>query len=597
MSSIKAPATPDFKRREPIAAGNTAKVRKLFPGWVPALLAALYLSCILLVDPRGEFPLNDDWSYSRSAFRFAQQNRMQVDEFSAPSLVGQAFYGGLLARVFGAYFIVLRLSTLVMSFGTALLLWMAFRRLNVSPGIAGIAVLAWIVNPVQFCLAFTFMTEVHFLFFIALSVLCFLLFAEREERRYLIACGAAMGYAFLIRQTALLFITAAIITILLVPGKTRLRARLNSAFLLGATSTPFAAGYWFWMQGQGGSTPAASRKFELLRQLTVEQMVGNSLGLLFYLSFMLLPLCAYLIPRLINIWDYGKPTAKAIGLFTWCAIPCFGLWWFHFHYSRLPYLPSSAFHGQMPFLLNVVYNTGLGPLTLDPTYYGPAPTPGYPNLWLAITLVTAGGAFLLGMMATFDTTNAPARSVSPVRRSVLSFALLSFTTIAAFEVVFSHMQEGGLFDRHILIAALPLTLFICLRADHANAPVVLHSPLFGSASSIAVLGLLAWFSVTATHDYLSWNRIRWELGDKVLRQGVDPLIVAGGFEFNGWHNYDTFRARGNIGKIFYWWYDDPVYLITMEPQEGYQVLIWKEYYSWLHRRHLPLYLSKKANIP
>jgi len=596
MNPINAPAAPDFKEQKPAAAANIATARKWLLRWAPAMLAGVYLSCALFVDPRGEFPLNDDWSYSRSAFRFAQENRMQVDEFAAPSLVGQAFYGGLLARVFGAYFIVLRLSTLVMSFGTALLLWIILRRLNVPPGIAGTAVLAWIFNPIQFCLAFTFMTEVHFLFFIVLAALCFLLFAEREERRYLIACGAAMGYAFLIRQTALLFIIAAIVTILLEPGRTKLLERLKSVLLLGATFTPFAAGYWLWIQGQGGSTPASSRKFELLRHMTAEQVVGNALGLLFYLSFMLVPLWVYLIPRLIHMWNHSNPTARTIWLFTWCSIPCFGLWWFHFHYSRSPYLPSGAFHGQMPFLLNVLYDTGLGPLTLDPTYYGPPPTPGYPNLWLAITLVTAVGGFLLGMLATLDSANKLERSISPARRSLRFLALLSFAAIAAFEIVFSHTQEGGLFDRHLLIAAFPLTLFVCLRAGKANTPVGLRSTSFCSASSAAALGLLVCFSITATHDYLAWNRIRWELGDKVLRQGVDPLAIAGGFEFNGWHNYDTFRARGNIGKIFYWWYDDPIYLITMEPQEGYQVLVCKEYYSWLHRRHLPLYLSKKTEI-
>ena len=109
------------------------------------------------------------------------------------------------------------------------------------------------------------------------------------------------------------------------------------------------------------------------------------------------------------------------------------------------------------------------------------------------------------------------------------------------------------------------------------------------------LAVLAWFSVSATHDYMAWNRLRWQLGNDLLGQGVDPLTVSGGFEFNAWHNYDTFRARGNIRKVYYWWYDDLEYLITMEPQERYSVRRRLDYYSWLHRRNMPVYLLQRID--
>src|SRR5262249_2879640 len=105
---------------------------------------------------------------------------------------------------------------------------------------------------------------------------------------------------------------------------------------------------------------------------------------------------------------------------------------------------------------------------------------------------------------------------------------------------------------------------------------------------------LAYFSIAGTHDYLAWNRIRWEMGNELLTRGVDPLNIAGGFEFNAWHNYDTFRARGHVERVFHWWYDKPVYLISMSLEPGYQLLRRTEYRSWLHRRPLALYLLKKS---
>ncbi|MBP1601041.1 MAG: dolichyl-phosphate-mannose-protein mannosyltransferase, partial [Acidobacteria bacterium] len=166
--------------------------------WFPPLLiAAIYIACILLVDPRGAFPLNDDWTYTRSAFRLASGEGLRIDEWSAPSLVGQAMYGGLLTRCFGPSFLVLRVSTLVLSCGIALLLWAMFERLEIPRRLAWAAVLSWILNPIQFWLSFTFMTEVPFLFFAGLGIYFFLLSASSRNRWVVFACGAAFGYAFL----------------------------------------------------------------------------------------------------------------------------------------------------------------------------------------------------------------------------------------------------------------------------------------------------------------------------------------------------------------------------------------------------------------
>jgi hypothetical protein len=109
--------------------------------------------------------------------------------------------------------------------------------------------------------------------------------------------------------------------------------------------------------------------------------------------------------------------------------------------------------------------------------------------------------------------------------------------------------------------------------------------------SIAALVL---FCIAAMHDYMQWNRIRWDMGRNLLSQGVDPLTVAGGFEFNAWHNYNTFVARGNPSSLHRWWYDRRDYVISMSPQEGSEILEKKEYFSWVHRRPIALYLIRDS---
>jgi hypothetical protein len=294
------------------------------------IIIGIYTLSVFLVDPRGEFPLNDDWSYTRSAFFLGTQNRLHVDEWSAMSLIGQTMYGGGLVKIFKPGFLVLRLSTLVLSCGTALLTWALLRRFEVQPSLAWIAILSWIFDPIQFCLAFTFMTEIPFLFFVALGLFLYALSLQSRSPWLLAGWSAVLGYGFLIRQTALLF--AAPLTLALLFERNRIfRERLGRTALAVAVFVPFVTGYYAWLLRNGGATPATRRKFELLRYLTIEQIVGNSLGTLFYLSFLLLPLLIALIPLLCRISRSFRLPTRLASLVLWAGVASFGLWWFHAH--------------------------------------------------------------------------------------------------------------------------------------------------------------------------------------------------------------------------------------------------------------------------
>jgi hypothetical protein len=220
-----------------------------------------------------------------------------------------------------------------------------------------------------------------------------------------------------------------------------------------------------------------------------------------------------------------------------------------------------------------------------------------------VTWLVAAGAVALGLLLTLGFLGRRRRCGRPEQRGMLLFTAMSLLFVILFEITFSHLQEGGLFDRHILTAALPLILLAhLLSTANKNGEGAERLPASAATARLAsriatglLLAAFAYFGITATHDYLAWNRLRWELGNGLLAQKVDPLSVSGGFEFNGWNNYDTFRERGNIGKVYYWWYDRLDYVITMEPQENYHQLKRLEYYSWLHHKKLPIYLLRRDN--
>lgn len=562
------------------------------------LLPLLYVVAAMLVDPRGEFPLNDDWSYTRSAFALARENRLQVDEWCAMSLVGQALYGGLLARIFGESFLALRISTLTLALATSLILWALLSRIGLPARYCWVFTLGWLFNPIYFNLSFTFMTEAPFLFFIAMAMLLFLHHLRTESMAALVAAGGFFGYAFLIRQTALLFLLAAFLAIASHRARFGVLRMVRQTSALSSIPVVMIVGYFIWLTRAGGATPATRRKFDLLYQMTPEQLLGNLFGALFYLAFLLLPALAALFPHLIRFWTEVSRRIFWLHALAWTSLAASGLIWFHWRYSNQPYLPASAYHARMPFLLNILYDTGLGPFTLDPTYYGPSPTPTYPAIWLGVTVLVALGLVVLGLLFSLGY-RARKGFLEPSQSLFCLFAAWAAIFTLTFEIAFSHIEEGGLFDRHNLTVTLPLLALLgCIAATsdqrvRAFSPRLSRLAALAEPTHIAILAICAFFSIAATHDYFSWNRLRWDIGREVLAQGVDPLRVSGGFEFNAWHNYETFRARGRIERVFHWWYDRPDYVIALSPAEGTKILDSRQYFSWLHLKRLPVYLLKK----
>ncbi len=569
-------------------------IRRNFAGFV---ILAAYLLCIFVANPSGEFPLNDDWSYTRSAFALGAGQGLKIDPWSAPSLVGQVLYGGLLTKLFSQRFLVLRASTLALSCCTALLLWAIFRRAGFGRRFASLFLLCWIFNPFQFSLSFTYMTEIPFLFFIALALYLYTIHLDTGNPYWLLLSTAALGYAFLIRQTALFFILGLFCSLLLDRNKT-IWVRVRQAVPLVLTAGIFILGYAVGSHSSVGATVAVQRKFDLLGHLRIRQFLGNSYGMLFYLAFMLLPIWILLVPHLRHMMGgLARIQRMAIPAVS-CVIVATGLWWFHASYKPAEYIPATSYHARMPFLLNVLYDTGLGPLTLDPDYFASPPMPSYPWLWYGITGLVAAGAIAFLMFAFFAIFKMRARRSSRQGWPLFVFAGISFLLLMPFEIVFSHLQEGGLFDRHILIVAFPLMLIAGLvSAAEATTEDRSRKIYAGTWAAIVLLGV---FSVAATHDYMQWNRIRWQMGRQLLRQGIDPLSIVGGFEFNAWNNYDTYVARGRTAQVSHWWYDRRDYIITMIPMDGYEIRQTQSFYSWVHRRPIAIYLiadSKLATSP
>jgi len=87
------------------------------------------------------------------------------------------------------------------------------------------------------------------------------------------------------------------------------------------------------------------------------------------------------------------------------------------------------------------------------------------------------------------------------------------------------------------------------------------------------------FSVGATHDYLAWNRTRWQALSDLQQKGISPHEIDGGYEFNGWYLFDpndTYSINNTPnptepGKSR-WFVDRDDYMITIGPIKNYEIL-------------------------
>src|SRR5262252_7117298 len=78
------------------------------------LLMGLWVLIEFIIRPLGEFPLNDDWSYTRSLENLYSLHTFRICGFTSMPLIAQLGWGMLFCRLFGFSFFIVRLSTIVL---------------------------------------------------------------------------------------------------------------------------------------------------------------------------------------------------------------------------------------------------------------------------------------------------------------------------------------------------------------------------------------------------------------------------------------------------------------------------------------------------
>jgi hypothetical protein len=120
------------------------------------LLTAAWVGLAILVDPRGEFSLNDDWAYALPVKAFVERGTIRFTFWQSMTLIAQVFWGALFCLPRGFSYLALRVSELTAGLAGVLGVYRLCRHAGAGTAPATLAALTLALNPIYFGPACTF---------------------------------------------------------------------------------------------------------------------------------------------------------------------------------------------------------------------------------------------------------------------------------------------------------------------------------------------------------------------------------------------------------------------------------------------------------
>jgi hypothetical protein len=185
--------------------GRGLKPSRLQSSDVPVISGFLLLWVVLslAINPHGNFPLVDDWSYGRTVKILVEQGRLFYDGWTPLSLFFQVLYGALFCLPFGFSFEALRIATLVAGFAGLVATYALLREAGANRTIAAMGTAVTVFNIQYFQHAFTFMTDVPSTALAVASAVFFCRDLRSKETRHVVIATILITCATLVRQTSM----------------------------------------------------------------------------------------------------------------------------------------------------------------------------------------------------------------------------------------------------------------------------------------------------------------------------------------------------------------------------------------------------------
>lgn len=518
------------------------------------VLLILWVSAILLVNPLGDFPLNDDWAYGKVVEHWLKDGKFQLINWGEMTLFSHVIHGLVITKVFGFSYTTLRISTLIISFVGILGVYRLGNICGLNSRASFILSFLVLANPIFLSLSFSYMTDVPFMTIVVWSIYFFIKYNKERATISLFLATVLCIWAMLSRQLAIVIPFSWFFAQLFSPKVDRvsfIRA------IVPLVSVIIAYLSFHSILDELGLLPNTyGSKLDYLKELILNpdlRFLRNTVGyvLLFtaYIGLFLSPLLFFL---------KGNFFSRKDRLFIVA-------------YSLAMTLSFALMNKLIPSIDNVFIDFGVGPNTMedfagnfrDAPYGGKAPV-------ILKSLLTLVGFFSGGVIIV-----AFKNWLIQVHKGLLFNEGFILMIIACYMGPF---MITGYYDRYLIIVFPLMGVFLF------NSLTVHKGRMY--LASITLIGTFLFFSVAATHDYLSWNRKRWEVIYLALENEIPAISLGAGVEFQCLYFFDNDNPQ---------WYlrPEPEYKITFRPQENHTILNEVEYSRWLPGEN-SIVLTKKA---
>ena len=172
------------------------------------LIVGIWILMAVLVNPIGDFPLNDDWAYGWSVKVLVETGDFRLSDWTAVNLLPQVLWGAVFSLPGGFSFTALRFSTLTLGLVGVLATYGLLREIKASPGVSLVGALVVALNPIYFALSNSFMSDVPS-FALATGAGYFLLRGLRRHTVRDLVAGIVLAIVSILnRQTGLILLPA-----------------------------------------------------------------------------------------------------------------------------------------------------------------------------------------------------------------------------------------------------------------------------------------------------------------------------------------------------------------------------------------------------
>jgi len=342
------------------------------------------------------------------------------------------------------------------------------------------------------------------------------------------------------------------------------------------------AAYFPWAKATGNFRPEFAMPLDELKRFDGPMLVLQTCIASFYMT-------AFFLPALL-LFRWGTRVPRLLA-FAAVGVVLVGGAYYAMRVAEAAGIsnakPADVHHKVMPFDGNVLYNAGIGPLTLKDAYFFEVPRPTWPvERWKVIQWILVAAAAAWVPVVGWTASALRALKGKPGWELMMHGLLF-----AAGEFLLTvQASKFYVWDRYYIPCVLGLALFLPVliqvtreREGAAAPPRPLSLGLFAAA-----LLPVALYTVLGLHDQFRWNEVRWSLVRKALDMGASTGNIDGGYEVTGWINQDDFQAGrmppsclGPCACAMDWYCSDGSYMLTFVRLPGYDVVASEQPDYWL----------------